>query len=259
MLTNTFCHLPGVGEIKERGLWAAGVTSWDAAVQQASHMPRRSSRESWTSHVHESMRRYPRPGHRLLAQILPSNQQWRLYRDFQDSCAFVDIETTGLSPSDDITTAVLYDGRSVRYYINGDNLHRFPTDLQEYALLVTYNGKTFDIPFIERLFQIRLPQAHIDLRYPLKSLGLKGGLKSCERQLGMHRPGMEDVDGSVAVQLWNDYRRQKNVKSLETLLAAIPFDGDISHSHLIPCVYHERRHQGGCDEDERGTVFAARR
>jgi hypothetical protein len=42
-------------------------------------------------------------------------------------------------------------------------------------------------------------------------------------------------------------------------LGAIPFDGDISHSHLIPCVYHERRHQGGCDEDGRGTVFAAGR
>jgi hypothetical protein len=42
-------------------------------------------------------------------------------------------------------------------------------------------------------------------------------------------------------------------------LRAIPFDGDISHSHLIPCVYHERRYQGGCDEDARGMVFVADR
>ena len=150
---------------------------------------------------------------------LPANQHWRLYRDFHDSCAFVDIETTGLSGWDEITTVVLYDGRSVRYYVNGDNLDEFPRDLEAYTLLVTYNGKSFDIPFIERFFSIRVPQAHIDLRYPLGNLGLTGGLKGCERMLGIDRPGLEGVGGYAAVLLWNEYRKRKNVKALETLLA----------------------------------------
>jgi hypothetical protein len=66
---------------------------------------------------------------------------------------------------------------------------------------------------------VRLEQAHIDLRYVLRSLGLRGGLKSCERQLGMARPGLEDVDGFVAVLLWHDYQRGTNPLALETLLA----------------------------------------
>src|SRR5262249_1115457 len=32
-----------------------------------------------------------------------------------------------------------------------------------------------------------------------------------------------------------------------------------SHSHLIPCVYHEPKYQGGCDEDAPRTVFVAGR
>ena len=219
MLTNTFCHIPGIGETTERGLWAAGVTSWDAAVQRASGRPSRPLRESWTRHIQDSIRNHKERNIGYFAEKLPSNQQWRLYRDFRDACAFIDIETTGLCLSGEITTAVLYDGRSVRCYVNGKNLDELPRDLKDYPLLVTYNGKTFDVPFIERYFGIRLPQAHIDLRYPLRSLGLKGGLKSCERQLGMHRPGMEEVDGFVAVLLWNEYRNKKNIKALETLLA----------------------------------------
>ena len=62
-------------------------------------------------------------------------------------------------------------------------------------------------------------QAHIDLRYPLRSLGLVGGLKGCEQQLGISRPGLENVNGFVAVLLWNEYRMRNNLKALETLLA----------------------------------------
>ena len=57
---------------------------------------------------------------RYFAENLPTNQHWRLYGDFQDSCAFIDIETTGLSHFDEITTIVLYDGRRVRSYVNGN-------------------------------------------------------------------------------------------------------------------------------------------
>ena len=213
MLKNTFCHLPRIGETTERRLWEAGVTSWQVALQQGSCRPLRSFRASWTQHIQESIHNYETRNAMYFADALPSNQHWRLYQDFRDICAFVDIETTGLYPPAEITTAALYDGHSVRHYVNGDNLHQFPKDLQDYALLVTYNGKTFDIPFIERYFRIRLRQAHIDLRYPLRSLGLTGGLKACERRLGIARPGLEAVDGFFAVLLWNEYRTRGNQKA----------------------------------------------
>ena len=46
-----------------------------------------------------------------------------------------------------------------------------------------------------------------------------GGLKSCERQLGLERPGLEEIDGYLAVLLWRDYRRRHDPRTLETLLA----------------------------------------
>jgi uncharacterized protein YprB with RNaseH-like and TPR domain len=145
----------------------------------------------------------------------------------------VDIETTGLSQYDEITTAVLYDGRTIRYFVNGTNLDDFPRAVRDYALLVTYNGKTFDIPFIERFFQTRLPHANIDLRYVLHSLGLKGGLKGCERQLGIARSGLKDVDGFFAVLLWQEYRRRRDIKALETLLAYNIQDTMSLHSLMV--------------------------
>jgi uncharacterized protein YprB with RNaseH-like and TPR domain len=96
----------------------------------------------------------------------------------------------------------------------------FPRDIARYSLLVTYNGKCFDLPFIERYFKIKLDQhAHLDLRFILAGLGYKGGLKSCEKQLGINRGDLERVDGYMAVLLWQEYRRHGNVRALETLLS----------------------------------------
>ena len=56
--------------------------------------------------------------------------------------------------------------------------------------------------------QARLDQAHIDLRFVMASLGYKGGLKSVESRLGLHRdPAIQGVDGFEAVRLWHRYRR----------------------------------------------------
>jgi hypothetical protein len=33
MLTNTFCHIPGISLAAEQRLWSAGIDCWDAALQ----------------------------------------------------------------------------------------------------------------------------------------------------------------------------------------------------------------------------------
>ena len=53
-----------------------------------------------------------------------------------------------------ITTIATYDGNNIRYYINGQNLDKFINDVSNYKILITYNGKSFDIPFIENYFNI---------------------------------------------------------------------------------------------------------
>ena len=88
-----------------------------------------------------------------------------------------------------------------------------------YQLIVTYNGKSFDAPFVRNCLGGSIGQAHIDLRYVLGSLGIRGGLKGCEQQLGIVRNGVQEIDGYFAVMLWFDYYRNGNERALETLLA----------------------------------------
>ncbi len=146
---------------------------------------------------------------------------WRLFGDLISETAYIDIETTGLGSSTDIiTTAVVHSLRSTHVFVNGINLDDLVDYLSEFSLVVSYNGKTFDIPFIERFFTTQIKTPHIDLRYVLAGMSYKGGLKSCEKQLNLpSRSGMEDVDGFTAVLLWNYYCRTNDPRALETLLA----------------------------------------
>ena len=219
MLHHTFCHLPGIGENTERGLWREGITSWESALDRGTTGRSTLLRRLPEALLRESLQHYEQANCDWFGRCLPSGQAWRLFHDFRTSCAYLDIETTGLQGYGHITTIALYDGKTVRTYVHGNNLDKFRDDIREYRLLVTYNGKSFDLPFLARDLGVRLEQPHIDLRYLLSSLGLKGGLKNCERLVGLARPGLEDVDGFMAVLLWNDYRRRRDERALETLLA----------------------------------------
>lgn len=218
LLRHTFCHLPGVGASTEQRLWSAGLTTWDQAIAAAGRLTAIARRASVEA-VQESARRHTQCDAVWFAAGLRSADSWRLFADFRDRCAYLDVETTGMGPADVVTTIALYDGRSVRTYIRGQNLPDFVQDVQAYRLLVTYNGKSFDVPVLRREFGCRLDQAHIDLRHVLAGLGLTGGLKACERRLGIARPGMEELDGYAAVLLWRRFARYGDERALQTLLA----------------------------------------
>jgi hypothetical protein len=222
MLKNTFCHLPGIGIQTERRVWDAGIAGWEQFLHAApSDVPMQPGRFRMArTHLEESVRRLREGDPAHFAVALPSDQQWRLFAEFRDRAAYLDIETTGMgNPWDHITTIALYDGRSIACYVHDDNLPRFREDIDPRGLLITYNGKTFDLPFIRRALGSPMNQAHIDLRYVLRSLGYRGGLKGCEKQLGIDREELDGVDGLFAVYLWREYLQTWDRKALETLLA----------------------------------------
>lgn len=212
MLTHTFCHLPGIGPAKEQQLWNRGILTWEQALAA-------SDTQALCPGLLESINRFDRGDAAYFSDRLSSGLQYRLFESFQHTAVYLDIETTGLSPWDEITTIAMYDGKKVRYYVQGDNLKQFERDIQNYGLIITFNGKTFDLPFLRSRLNCKLDQAHIDLRYVLAGLGFKGGLKKCEKAMGIHRGDLDGVDGSFAVILWHEYRKTGNPKSLETLLA----------------------------------------
>jgi len=220
MLKNTFCHVPGIGLRNERRLWERGVLSWDAYLARNAQVQGRTANPASLAHIERSVAQLAARNPVFFGRSLPPGECWRMFAEFRSSTAYLDIETNGAAGVKGYITAItVYDGAVIHTYVKGRNLHRFKEDIKRYNLIVTYNGRCFDVPFIEKSFRIRLPQAHIDLRYILKDLGFTGGLKGCEKQFGIDRKELNGVDGYFAVLLWYDFKKNENEKALETLLA----------------------------------------
>jgi uncharacterized protein YprB with RNaseH-like and TPR domain len=221
-LKNTFLHVPGVGYQTERKIWQSGIRTWNDCLRRTSRLPLGSKqKEVVVDEISRSLDQLQRKNQRFFGERLPRRELWRAFPEFRDSIAYLDIETTGLSPyHDDITVIGLYDGRDVLTFVRGINLRDFTKEIKQYRLLVTYNGAGFDLRFIEEEFpKLDLNQIHVDLRFPLKRIGLTGGLKAIEKDVGINRP-QETVglDGFDAVRLWKEYQRGKK-GSLDLLVA----------------------------------------
>jgi uncharacterized protein YprB with RNaseH-like and TPR domain len=139
--------------------------------------------------------------------------------------AYLDIETTGLSPFYDYITVVgvlRCNGNSAELVqLVGDAVTRgnLITALGGVKTIYTYNGSRFDLPFISISLGINLSTQyrHHDLMYDCWACNLYGGLKAVERQLGIPRQ-LEGVNGYEAVRLWWSYLRGGNEDALKTLL-----------------------------------------
>lgn len=219
MLRHSFVHIPGIGSKTERLLWREGVHTWNDLVKMGPSFLGKVSRDFVLRYLEESENRLRSRDARFFGEALPERELWRIFGDFRDSVAYIDVETSGGGPGLVLTTIALYDGNELRTYVQGDNLWEFPLDIKGYKVIVTYNGKCFDLPVIKEQLGCDLNQVHIDLRFVLGSLGYKGGLKACERMLGIERGELEDVDGYYAVLFWEEFCNTGDPRALETLLA----------------------------------------
>ena len=243
MLKQTFVHIPGVGEVIERRLWERGIVTWSDALDTP-EPPEVFSPARWDYArrlLERSAAALERRNHRHFTRDLKSKYHWRAWPEFRTRTAYLDIETTGLESSDEVTVVGLYDGERVRSFVAGENLNELPEALERYALLVTYNGACFDLPFLRRCVPgLELHQLHVDLMYPLRALGLRGGLKAVERRLGIARDSdIAHLDGWDAVRLWQEWRRGRRA-SLELLLRYNAADIE-NLEILMEHVYQEMR------------------
>jgi uncharacterized protein YprB with RNaseH-like and TPR domain len=137
-------------------------------------------------------------------------EAWRAYSHFARDAVYLDIETTGLSSSDDrITLVGVSGGGAYRVFLAGADLESLPDYLRRYQIIITFNGAGFDLRFLRAAFPgLPLPPLHIDLRRVTHRLGMTGGLKAIERSLGLRRDAaVAHLDGLEAVRLWRRYQR----------------------------------------------------
>ena len=221
MLSNTFIHIPGIGSITERELWDSGIHTWRDFLDAGSLPGRARAAQSMARPIlSECAERLDDKDARYFSENIPRRESWRMYADFRASAAFLDIETTGLSPQSSIITLVgILDTEGYHPFVYHQNLSDLREALEKYDLIVTYNGASFDLPFVEYHFgSVFRHKAHIDLRFTLGRLGLKGGLKSIERRMGVARPSeLSALNGYDAVRMWRMWARGDK-GALDTLI-----------------------------------------
>ena len=207
MLEHTFIHIPGIGPKTERHLWRHGILTWKHFLSNRK-TPLSPARDTFIRQNLEASVEN-KDNIRFFLDRLSSADLWRVFDRFKDKAVYLDIETSGLYQGvDEITVIGLYDGKTVKTFVKGINLHEFESKIAPYELIITFNGSQFDLPFIRRQFQnISLPPAHIDLRFFLRRLGYKGGLKAIEKSFGLSRASaINGMDGYEAVLLWRAYQ-----------------------------------------------------
>jgi uncharacterized protein YprB with RNaseH-like and TPR domain len=102
----------------------------------------------------------------------------------------------------------------------GISRERLLGELRGVQAIYTYNGRRFDLPFIQYALGVDLERhgpPHHDLMYHCWDCQLFGGFKRVEEQLGIPRQ-LKGIGGPDAVILWERYRRHQDRAALETLL-----------------------------------------
>lgn len=222
MLTKTFCHIPGVGYHTERSLWQAGCEDWDTFLRNPpAFNVGAPGTEAVVREVERSKACLENGEYQYFKKALGMSEAWRAWPELRSSCVYLDIETNGGQSGDSITTIGLYDGKEFTCLVKGQDLANFRDLISKYSMIVTFFGTSFDIPMLQKLFRdVRFDQVHLDLCPALRRLGLRGGLKKIEKQLGITRADVaEGLSGLDAIRLWHAYSRRGNEEALQTLIA----------------------------------------
>lgn len=212
MLRHTFLHLPGIGTKTERKLWKNGILDWDNLEDfdrrqlRLFKSGRSGAEDTWIKDSREALSEEDAS---FFADRLPSAHHFRIASSLPQRTLFVDIETTGLSKYYDEVTLVGW-GLAGHFdaHVQGQSKNKMYQAFEEATVVVTFNGSLFDLPFLKKEFSdLPIPGCHIDLRFAARQVGVSGGQKEIEKELGFERPdSVQSMSGETAPVLWHNYR-----------------------------------------------------
>ncbi len=221
MITSSFIFIPGVSYAKEKSLWNSGVQNWKHFLEAEKVDGMGAIKKKVCDQLlQEASQKLIADDAGYFAQLFSSQDTWRLYNHFKDNTCYLDIETSGYYG--DVTVVGLSNGIDTNIFVKGINLDKevLKKVLSQYQLLVTFNGSSFDLPVIKRYLGDVIPKVpHVDLRHCCSKLGLTGGLKSIEKELGIKRADeVANMQGAQAVYLWQLWKSTGEKKYLDLLV-----------------------------------------
>ena len=211
LLRRSFLHLPRISAAKEARLWAQGISDWTDLIR---HTPLqldlyRGGASALQSAIEASEEAFAKRDIEYFTRRLPKREFYRIAASFPECCAFLDIETTGLSSYYDQVTLVGWSlGSTYTVLVDPRQIVQLEHELHEHPIIVTFNGSLFDLPFLTKRFRTDWSHlCHVDLRYLAKRVGLTGGQKKIEQEIGLTRDeSLRAITGAEAVSLWFDYK-----------------------------------------------------
>jgi len=207
MINSSFIFLDKIGKQLEKRIWQQGIKDWNTFIKTKKIIGISEKRKSYYDRKLIEARKALYNNDSKFFNLLQS-ETWRLYEHFKDQAIFIDIETTGVNKYDDITLIGLYDGIETKTMFNIDQ-HKLREFLSNYKLIVTFNGATFDLPYISKRYPKLLPDIpNFDLRTACQRVNLTGGLKQIEKQLDIKRDNkiVEKMHGGDPLRLLKMYK-----------------------------------------------------
>ena len=215
MLKNSFVHLPGIGPETEQRFWDQGLKTWDCLTQNMDSLFGAQKASKIARAIDECRSALESAEFEHFRTLFKGNEMWRLLPTILQTCperiAYLDIETTGLGfpPQCKSTTIAIYYGGQLFLEHHKKRQATLLAQIdREARCLVTFNGGTFDLPFLRREFNLTLLNPHVDLRFWLARLGHRGGLKKIQTAFPeVKQRASMDIDGFDAVRLWRLHTR----------------------------------------------------
>jgi uncharacterized protein YprB with RNaseH-like and TPR domain len=152
-----------------------------------------------------------------------------------DFC-FFDIETTGLTPSTYVFLCGMMTIRDGRFFIEQAFARDYSEEtgmlgyvrdvLERFRVLVTFNGASFDVPFVKtRMAVARIdyagPLEHVDLLPPARPR-FRGVLPDCRLEtIERHLRGMsreDDIPGSEIPDAYHEFVRTGDARKIKRIL-----------------------------------------
>ena len=218
ILDQSLCHLDGLSPMTEISLRNRGIRNTRQLIDQVDTFfsPKHAERLRKSYYRLELARQLDLVD--ILVNSLPCGHRVRVLGDYYQSALFLDIETTGTQRNAQITCISTYRDGQLNSYVQGRNLDDFLYEWAQAKVVVAFNGKRFDLPHLQKAFNLATLPAQIDLMDEARHYGYNGGLKAIEYQIGFQRKKSVCNDGKAAIHFWEKYHNTNDINALIDLL-----------------------------------------